>query len=95
LLKALSAAERNGDAAQAYMQDLQPVDFSQQVLSRCTAQLLVARMDSMVRWSDLGEMGRVLSTLEQVGIAAGQAPLRNWLPFERTEADSLSVVAAA
>lgn len=94
LLQALSAAERNGDAAEAYMLDLQPVDFSQQVLSRCTAQLLVTRMDATVRWSDLGELGRVLSTLEQVGIATGQAPLRNWLPLGKTEADSFAVATA-
>jgi mannose-1-phosphate guanylyltransferase len=55
LLPALSAAERNGNAAQAYMLDLQPVDFSQQVLSRCTTQLLVIRLAASVGWSDLGK----------------------------------------
>ncbi len=94
MFQTLSVAERTGNAAQAYMMDLQPVDFSQQVLSRCTAQLLVIPMAANVGWSDLGEPGRVLATLDRVGIAAGQAPLRRWLPAGQMEADPLSAAAA-
>jgi mannose-1-phosphate guanylyltransferase len=61
LLHAFLAAWRNGDADSAY-EFLPSVDFSQQVLSKCTGRLLVMRLGN-VGWSDLGKPDRVIATL--------------------------------
>jgi hypothetical protein len=72
LVRAFSAAERTTDA---YPEDLAPVDFSHQVLSRSTAQLLVVRMAASVGWSDLGEA-------DQMGIGSWQAEFGQMMASE-------------
>jgi mannose-1-phosphate guanylyltransferase len=74
LLQTFSTAAMQGNAADAYMWDLAPVDFSQQVLSHCTAQLLVVKMAASVGWSDLGESALALNTLAHVGVLSAGAP---------------------
>jgi mannose-1-phosphate guanylyltransferase len=46
---------------------LEPVDFSQQVLSNSTDRLKVLRLE-LARWSDLGKPERVMATLAAAGI---------------------------
>ncbi len=59
---------------------LPPVDFSHQVLAKCTDRLLLLRLGD-ARWSDLGKPERVMATLEEAGIqpqwaaSISQAPL--------------------
>lgn len=45
---------------------LPTVGFSEEVLTRCTADLSVERVDDLL-WNDLNEPGRVLSTLRAIG----------------------------
>lgn len=54
-------------AAQRLYRDLQPVDFSHQVLSVSTGRLLVAKL-AHAGWNDLGKPERVIETLERAGI---------------------------
>ncbi len=52
---------------------LDPVDFSQTVLSTSTDRLRVLKLEG-VRWSDLGKPDRVLATLAEAGISPHWAP---------------------
>ena len=71
LLRAFTATWQDGEAGGAY-EFLPSVDFSQQVLSKCTGRLLVLRLTD-VGWSDLGHPHRVISTLERAGLAIHRA----------------------
>jgi len=103
LLRGFSRFESSGDVAAAYLDEVAPVDFSRQVLSRCSSELLVVRMAASVGWSDLGEPERVLATLAQAGMPLSMQPgLRSRQMQLRalyssgttpTDADSIAAVA--
>jgi mannose-1-phosphate guanylyltransferase len=55
------------DAVDYVYESLAPVNFSHRVLEVSTGNLLTLAVKDM-EWSDLGEPGRVLSTLESIGV---------------------------
>jgi len=55
------------DAVEYIYEKLTPSNFSQRVLEVSTKNLMVLAVRD-IEWSDLGEPGRVLSTLENIGI---------------------------
>ena len=57
----------DSDAIDYVYERLTPTNFSQRVLEVSTESLLTFAVKD-VEWSDLGEPGRVLSTLENMGV---------------------------
>ena len=57
------------DAIEYIYGKLTPLNFSQRVLEESTDKLMVLAVKD-IEWSDLGDPGRVLSTLENIGIRA-------------------------
>jgi len=66
IIPTFEASDEHQAASELYAQ-IQDTNFSHQVLAVCSENLMVMRVGD-VGWSDLGEPGRVLSTLAHLGV---------------------------
>jgi hypothetical protein len=66
IVPTFGTSDEHQAASELYAQ-IQDTNFSHQVLAVCSENLMVMRVGD-VGWSDLGEPGRVLSTLAHLGV---------------------------